>query len=297
MSETQVDNAAATTATPADNAEATTANDEKDIVNDEELLNSLEKDFDEYKAQPLGLPVEEEEETEGDEPKVEKSEPKAEDPKVIETRATQKRFNDITQELRELRAENTQLKTKAPIDTSGLVAPNPDDYTDGADDPGFIAANGAYLGSVATLKLINENHQADSQRQATLDFQNRASAYSRKVVEVKKDIKDFDTIMAGSMLDAVDVHGNITAATDILLELENGPRVAAHIAKNPELALLLNRSTPAQVSTTICKISAQLSATPLKINKAPPPIGSEDKGGGPGAAGDKLRNLKGAKFY
>lgn len=298
MNEQQADNADSTTAPQVDKAEATTANDDKDIVNDatEDFLSPLEQDFDQYQGENLDLLKEGDQEPEED--SEEKSEPKAEeDPKVIETRATQKRFDVFAQENRELRAEISQLKTKVPIDTSGLVEPKPDNYDEGTDDPGYIAANASYLSSVATLDLINQSQQVESKRLATLDFQTRANTYSRRVAEVRKDIKDFDTIMAGSMLDAVDGNGNITPAADILLELENGPRVAAHIAKNPDLALILNRSTAAQVSTTICKLSAQLLAIPHTISDAPPPVQSEDKGGGPGVPDDGLKHIKKAKFY
>lgn len=98
------------------------------------------------------------------------------------------------------------------------------------------------------------------------------------------------------MLDATDATGNYSPATLAILEADNGPEVAHHIAKNPDIALILNRASPIQAAMKVAQISAELSAKPVKINDDPEPIGSEDTGTGTAAAGDGLLNIDGCTF-
>ena len=219
-----------------------------------------------------------------------------EDPGVIQTRNTQKRFDVYAEDARNLRAEIAQLKNKAPIDVSSLSEPKPGDFDEGEDDRGYIAAKGAYDGSIATLNLINQSNQKSQQADAVLSTQQKISGYVQKTEAVKKEIPDFEAVVKGTMLDAVDAQGNYTEATIALLEIDNGPEVAYHLAKNSNLAISLNRSTPTQVILTIGRLSQQLSASPAKINDNPPPVGSEDMGSRRGAPVDDLPNLGKATF-
>lgn len=272
MTDPKVDNADPATAIdddPASSAEHGT----EDGSEVEELLEDGE--------QPL----------DGDEPK-----PEEDDPSVILTRNTQQRFDKLTTTIADQRAELDRLNNKAPVDVSSLTEPNPDDFDDGLDDRGYIAAKGAHDGSIATLNLINKTAQEDQQAQAVLNTQQKITSYVQKTEVVKKEITDFETIVKGTMLNAVDADGNYTEATIALLEVENGPQVAYHLAKNPTLAISLNRSTPTQVAMAISRLSVELSASPAKTNDNPAPIGSADKGGGRGAPDDNLPNIKGARF-
>ena len=226
----------------------------------------------------------------------EESQPEEEDPGVIQTRNTQKRFDEITGELRQLRSENEQLRHRQPINAGGLVAPNPSNFEDGEDDRQFIAAKGAYDGAVSTLNILNQNQAQQEQQQAVIEVQNKASAYVQKADETRKNTPDFDEVIRGSQLDAADAYGNFTQATLTLFEIPNGPDVAYHIAANPELALSLNRSTPAQVALKIGQLSGQISASPAKINDNPGPVGSPDKGGARGAPSENLPHLGRATF-
>lgn len=271
MSEQQVDNAAATTA--------------KDALNEDEAA-SLEKGTED------GSEIEEL--LDGEQP-TEKTETE-EDPGVIQTRNTQERFNKLTSTIADQRVEIDRLKIKAPIDVSSLSEPKPDNFDEGVDDRGYIAAKGAYDGSIATLNLINQSNQKSQQADAVLSTQQKISGYVQKTEAVKKEIPDFEAVVKGTMLDAVDAQGNYTEATIALLEIDNGPEVAYHLAKNSNLAISLNRSTPTQVAMTIGRLSQQLSASPAKINDNPPPVGSEDMGSRRGAPADDLPNLGKATF-
>lgn len=219
-----------------------------------------------------------------------------EDPSVIQTRNTQERFNKLTSTITDQQSEIDRLKNKAPIDVSSLSKPNPDDFDEGEDDRGYIAAKGAYDGSIGTLDLINKSNQDAQQEQAVFSTQQKINSYLQKTDAIKKKIPDFETVVRGTMLDAIDAQGNYTEATMALLEIENGPEVSHYLAKNPTIAISLNRSTPAQVSTTIGILSQQLSANPAKINNNPEPITSADTGSRRGAPSDDLPNLGGATF-
>lgn len=255
-----------------DNAAATTADDDTAASSTE-----IEQEL------PLG--------TEGNE--VETPEVKEEEPGIIETEANQKRYNEITRTVRDQAAEIEQLKRRGPIQHDDQGAPNPDDFDDNDD---FIRADAEYKATKNVINLINQDRVQEQQEQTARQSQQRIATYNQRVVGVEKDIPDFKATVMGSLLIATDSAGNLSAATEAILELDNGPQVAHHIAKNPELAASLNSSTPIQATMAITRLSEKLSAKPVTINEIPDPIGSEDVGTGTAAAGDGLLNIKGATF-
>ena len=274
MSEIQVDNAAATTAT-----------EDKDAVSPAELDDGLQ-DEEQVDADLLS------EEPEGKKPDEE------EDPDVIRTQATQKRFDDLTGRIAEQESELERLRARSqPLDVSGLSEPKPDDYEDGEDDRKYIADRGAWQGATQALKIVSDSQERQQQDDVVNTAQRKVDSYVQKTVKVKEDVKDFEAVVRATELQAVDGQGNFTPSTLAILEADNGPQVAYHIASNPELARTLNRATPIQAAIAIGKISAQLSVRPAKVKEKPGPIESEDTGSGPGKAADGYEHLGKAKFY
>lgn len=257
-----------------DNAAATTAIDDK-------AASSTE---DELELTPEG---EEEPEVQED------AAAQEEDPKVDYTRKTQKRFDTFTTTIKTLETQLDRLQRKRPLPQGDSKAPNPDDFD---DDVEYARADAAYVATKTVVDLLNQNQVQDEQDQASFDLQQRLDAYNVKIVEIEKDVSDFRTSVNGSMLQTQDVNGDLTPATMAILEAENGPQIALHIAKNPELAQTLNHLSPVQAAMKIATLSAQLTANPAKINKNPPPLGSEGTGTGLAAANDGLENIDGATF-
>ena len=216
-----------------------------------------------------------------------------EDPNVILTRNTQERFDELTGTIRDQRAELDQLKRRSPVDYTDPGEPKADDFDSDID---FAVAKGAYLGEQRTIKRFNDSLAQNEQQQVEFDQQQKITGYQGKVTEALKENPDFTRIVNGSLLQQRDQFGLMTPATTAILELDNGPAVALHIAQNPAIAASLNQATPMQASMTVQRLSTDLNARPAKINDNPDPIEDADKGAGVAAADGEYPHLGKATF-
>ncbi len=73
----------------------------------------------------------------------------------------------------------------------------------------------------------------------------------------------------------------MTPAAQAILEAENGPDIAFHVAKNPEIAMQLNSADAVRAGMIVAQLSSQLSVSSPNISEAPPPVGPESTGSGP----------------
>jgi hypothetical protein len=215
------------------------------------------------------------------------------DPDVILTRNTQKRFDELTATIRSQQEQLDAIKKGNSISVSSDPEPNADDYD---DDVQYAAALGAWKGEQRAIKRFNDSQQESVRRQTQMSVQGKISAYRQRAAEViKKDTGFVDTINS-SLLQTQDANGNFTEATLRIMDYDNGPLIAKHIALNPELATRINRSSPADQAVMIERLSNQLSSGAVKIKASPGPIGSETTGVGLTPARDKLRHIDGATF-
>lgn len=221
-----------------------------------------------------------------------KPEVKDEDPAEI-TRNVQDRFNELAQEKRELRAEIDQLKRRSPVDYTDPGVPKADDFDSDID---YAIAKGAYDGEQRAIKRFNDTLAQDEQQQVEFDQQQKITGYQGKVTEALKENPDFTRIVNGSLLQQRDQFGQMTPATQAILEMDNGPAVALHIAQDPNIAASLNQATPMQAAMMVQRLSIDLNARPAKINDNPDPIEDADKGAGVAAADGEYPHLGKATF-
>jgi len=217
-----------------------------------------------------------------------------EDPNVELSRATKLRFSELTQTINSQAAQINNLQQKGPVEFNDPGMPREEDFE---NDDDFLVAKGAYQGKKETIELLNQNNAAYQQQQANQTIQGKIDSFAVKRSEAIKSIPDFQTVVQSSLLQQKDAQGNLTPATMAILEADNGPEVAYHIATHPEIASSLNFSTPVQAAMTVARLSIELiSAKPANINKNPPPVGSEGTGAGLAATSNGLLNSKGAVF-
>lgn len=274
LDEDPVDSAAATTADPDDNA-ASSTDQETDALGNEGQpqgdMGSIDTDADEEPGKDADDP----------------------DADVIKTENTQKRFDQLTSTIKQRDAQIDRLLQRQPLEFVDKGEPKADDFE---DDTEFAAALGEYRSTKATVALINENQQKDSRANEVFDTQQKLDSYNERVPGVVKDTPDFVEVVRAGLLTRTDAQGNLSPAVQAILEADNGPQVAYHIASNPELASSLNHANPIQAAMTVQRLSNQLSAKPSRKPPDTPPIGSEDTGAGAGAADDGLKNIAGATF-
>lgn len=250
--------------------------------------SALQDDKDAVSSAELG---EDQESLVGSDPKGE-PEAKEEDPAEI-SRNVQDRFDVFAQEKRDLRAEIDQLKRRAPVEYTDPGAPKADDFDSDID---YAIAKGAHLGEQNAIKRFNDSLAQNEQQQVAFDQQQKVNGYQGRVAEAIKENPDFTRVVQGSLLQQKDQFGQITPATQAILELDNGPAVALHIAQNPAIAASLNQATPMQAAMTVQRLSTDLTARPAQINDNPNPVEDEDKGAGVAASDGEYPNSKGATF-
>ena len=229
------------------------------------------------------------EDPEGDEPEGDEVE---KEPDVIQTRNTQKRFDELTATIRRMEREAEEARRRAPL-AFYQGEPKPDDFDSDID---YAAALGAYNGAKNVVTMINGRDTQDSQTAARQETQRALDSYNAKVADVIKATPDFRQTIAYSLLQTQDARGYLTPATEAILAADNGPAVAYHIATNPEIATRLNRASPVQAGMIVASLSAKLSPSPRKPKPLPAPIGSEGTGKRLAKATDGLRHLGKARF-
>lgn len=227
--------------------------------------------------------------------------------KVILTENTQKRFDQITGDRDQARADNDALARQNSELQSRLSrvenrtldlgyqdpgAPKTEDFDDEIE---FASAKGAYEATKNMVGLLqaNQENQALANRQATFD--NQIATYNQKLVEVQAKHQDFQQVTSTGLMRSVDAAGNPTPAAQAILEVDNGPEAYLHIQSNPQLATQLNNATPVQAAIIVKGISDKF-ASSQSVDTPPSPIGSEDTGAGLAPTSDGLLHISGAKF-
>lgn len=196
-------------------------------------------------------------------------------PSASESKNVQKRFDQLTAEKRALREELDQLKRNQGRTLEyDANAPKPEDF---ATDEEFIRAEATYEATKNVISLINNQANQQAQAQAKFDQEQKIGIYNQKVQSVLEKTPDFQQVVGQSLLNSADANGNLTPAAQAIIESDNGPDIAYHVANNPELAMQLNNSDPVTAGRLVERLSAKLSVTPSQINEAPAPIGSENQ--------------------
>lgn len=109
-------------------------------------------------------------------------------------------------------------------------------------------------------------------------------AFESKIVEFRKNAPDFDTVLANPALPQL-----APEAARVVVRSDNGPAIAYHLAKNPDLATRISRMEPVSQAAAIGRLEEQIVRTtadskttqkepsktapvkPASVTKAPPP--------------------------
>lgn len=201
------------------------------------------------------------------------------DPNKLRKSALQERFRELTTAQKEaverasraeaaLKAiEDAKAKEAAEAEARRLGAPKP--TRDKFDDPdAYDAALVEWAQNQGKKQGLTEAQQA-AQREANERTQREAqTAFQERVAAFKADAPDFDAIV----LQNPDLQISAISALTIQ-KMENGPAVAYHLAKNPQLAAKIAAMSPPDQVFEMGKLSASVT-TPQRSNasRAPAPI-------------------------
>ncbi len=193
----------------------------------------------------------------------------------------QERFDELTRDKHELRSDNERLRAEiSQLRAAGKPAeppkdddpePQPDDFETTAE---YVKATADWSARNA-LKARDAENAKKEQEAKDKEFLN---AYRTRVSEFAKAHDDFNSVVA-----TVNFPQKISGPLQIaVMEMEQGPAVAYHLGKHPELVTKLSGMTPsaalrelgrieAVVESEIAKSAPAKAAEPVK-SKAPDPI-------------------------
>jgi hypothetical protein len=128
-----------------------------------------------------------------------------------------------------------------------------------------------YVEALADWKAEQKIEAKFAEREAKQQETAKATTWQERVTAVKAEFPDFDAVMANST--APMTH----AMAEAIKESDMGPRVAIHLAQNPDIATKWAGLSPSAVNREIGRLEATLSApkaqaeVPKRVTSAPTP--------------------------
>lgn len=207
------------------------------------------------------------EQPEGGEQQAEKSE---QQPKKT---GVQKRIDELTRKAHEAEREAAFWREQA----AKSQAPSQDATTKPARDA--FASDADYFEALADWKAEQKVSEFRKQQQAEAlnkaeqtQTATRFELYQERVSTALDAMPDYHEVVGGSDVPA-EAH-----VLEAILDSEQGPQLAYHLAKHPDVAQRLNEMTPVQAAREIGRLEAQLAQPktetppPRRTTNAPPPI-------------------------
>lgn len=186
----------------------------------------------------------------------------------------QDRIDELTRSRREAereaeywraRAQGSAAQTPAKA-AAATQPPTRDDYE---SDEQYIDA----LTDYKVDQKINDREQKQTQVQAQVS---KASAWQAKLESARTEIENFDSVLNSNEA-PVAAH-----VADLIMEHDQGAKVAHHLALHPEELEKINAMSPAKAAFEIGKLATKFEAAPTpassskpaaaeQVSKAPPP--------------------------
>jgi len=176
----------------------------------------------------------------------------------------QERIDEITRQRHEAQREAAYWKgiaeaaqpKAAPADAE---EPKPEAFED----------YGAYVKALAKFEA-KALVKAEFEQQRTQQAQDaQATTWQQRAEAAKAELPDFERVMAASTAPMS------AAMAEAIKDSDVGPKVAYHLAQNPEIATRLSRLEPMAAAREIGRLEASLSVkqepTPKRVTSAPTP--------------------------
>lgn len=165
--------------------------------------------------------------------------------------SAQERINELTRKTSEAEREAAYWKSLA----SAKPAPEPPAPPKAPDIKDFANYND-YVDAVSTFKaeaIVKERlAERDQQASAKSAAEKAVATYQSREATVKASIPDYDAVMSASNALISDEVGRA------LFDSEQGPAIAYHLAKNPQLLEAMNKMNEKQVNREIGRLEARL---------------------------------------
>lgn len=126
-----------------------------------------------------------------------------------------------------------------------------------------------YLEAVAEWKVEKKLADAEikrTQENLKSETQKIQETYNQRLESVKKEIEDFDDVVAEFMEDHGDFEFSSTLQS-LVYESEVGPKAVYELAKNPDLLMKLNKMSPLVAAKEFGKLEDKILATKKEVKE------------------------------
>lgn len=189
-------------------------------------------------------------------------------------RGVQARIDELTRARHEAEREAAFWKGRAGVQ-DGQAQPSATPAAPAKPTPDQFQDYGEYIEALTDWKTeqkVNQSLSArEAEREAAQKQQAVAKTWEERQAAARSTLPDYDQVLGGADVQVV------RHVADVLLESDQGPALAYHLAKHPEIVQRLNGLSPVAAAREIGRLeaglSAQASPAPAKLSNAPPPAG------------------------
>ena len=170
-----------------------------------------------------------------------------------------KRFDTLTRQKYERDARIAELEAKLAAQQPQPKEPHPQDF---ADLETYLDAKAEHIAN----QKMSQNQQA-AQQEAIM--QERAKSFNQRAADFRQNAPDFDQAIAA--VPAVLMKPDMV---EVILDIDEGPQVAYHLATNLHECARIASLSGRQQALEIGKLAARLAAKPepKRISAAPEPV-------------------------
>ena len=137
--------------------------------------------------------------------------------------------------------------------------------------PGQFEDYGEYIEALTDWTTNQALSAREAEREAAQKQQAAVQTWAERQTAARAALPDYDQVVGGADIPVA------RHVAEVLLDSDQGPALAYHLAKNPDVAARLNGLSPVASAREIGRIeaglSAQASPAPAKLSNAPPPAG------------------------
>lgn len=202
-------------------------------------------------------------------------------------KSAQDRIGELTKRMREAerRAEEAERRAQAappPPQPQPSKMPNPADYADGQFDPQYVQDLATHIADETVGRRLAAEHERQQQDAVSRQMADRQRTWEDRKAKAMLEMPDFAEVVDASV--AAHEWPCPPAMAQAIETSEMGPKVAYHLAKNPDearrIAALDQFSQVREIGRLEAKLELAPKTQPKTVSGAPAPPANQARGAG-----------------
>lgn len=131
----------------------------------------------------------------------------------------------------------------------------------------YVAAKAEWIAARKIEQTLTEREKRAAAERETAERQKTAESWQQKLQKATAEMPDFEDVISSADVPMT------PAMQQAIMESDIGPKLAYHLANNPDEAVKIAQMTPMRAIATLGRLEERLSAAPVKTaSSAPEPI-------------------------